>query len=83
MLTYTQFYVYLQSHDSPITLIFTTPVSGSPVHRFSGKYRLVHKVKFQFLAFLSASNYFEPLEYVEVVEICSFLYCFRMALFGT
>lgn len=69
MLLYTQFYVYLQSHCSPVMLSFTTPVSGSSVHSLSGKHKLVHKVTFQFLASLPAVSYFEPLTSVEVVEI--------------
>lgn len=75
MLTFTKFYTSFQTHCVPVMPSFTTPLSDNPAHRFSGKYKVVHRVKYKFLASYQQSVNFESLKYVEIVEICSF-FCF-------
>lgn len=56
MLTYTKFYTSFQTHCVPVMPSFTTPVSDNPAHRFSGKYKVVHRVKYKFLASFISSQ---------------------------
>lgn len=56
MLTFTKFYTSFQTHCVPVMPSFTTPLSDNPAHRFSGKYRVVHRVKYQFLASFVSSQ---------------------------